>query len=98
MEQEQKFGDIWIPAEIWQIESLLLMETVLLSRIHALAQVSGCCVDNKYLAGFCNVSERYIRKMLNSLKDKNFIRQETDKYGERLLFSNFKFSIINKES
>lgn len=70
---ERDFKGIWIPREIWLSAQLSLMEKVLFVEIQSLDNERGCYAANSYFAKFFGISDRQIRNVIGSLKEKGFL-------------------------
>lgn len=71
--EKRGFKGVWIPREIWLHTGLTIQEKVMLVEIDSLDNDNGCWAQNKYFADFFGLSERRVRTIIKSLKDKGFI-------------------------
>ena len=81
---DRAFKGIWIPAEIWLSEDLSLQEKVFLAEINSLDGDDGCYASNKHFANFFNVSTVRASQVINSLKDKGYIKIKLDRKGKQI--------------
>ena len=82
---ERDFKGIWIPKEIWLSDKLSLMEKVLFVEIISLDNERGCFASNAYFADFFSMSDRQIRNLIYSLRDKGFITVTIRNSFERVI-------------
>lgn len=71
---KRKFKGIWIPAEVWESESLTLQEKVFLVEIDSLDNDNGCYANNNYFAKFFGLSTTRVSLVINNLISKGFVR------------------------
>ncbi len=67
------FKGIWIPKEIWENQSLSIIEKIFLMEIDSLDNEEGCFASNNYFANFFNISRSRCTQIIASLKDKKLI-------------------------
>ena len=73
-EQFRDFKGIWIPKSIW-FSTLSPLEQHLLAEISSMSKGElGCYASNEYLSKFLGVNERYVKKLLASLKKMGLIK------------------------
>lgn len=70
---ERNFKGIWIPKEIWENQSLSILEKVFLVEIDSLDNKDGCYASNKYFAEFFKISRSRCTQIIKSLKDQKLI-------------------------
>jgi len=70
---KRKFKGIWIPAEVWESESLTLQEKVFLVEIDSLNNESGCYANNNYFAKFFGLSTTRVSLVIGNLISKGFV-------------------------
>ena len=70
------FKGVWIPAEVWQIEDLLLIEKVFLCQIQSLCNDDGCFASNSYFAKFFGVSNSRCTQIIKKLEEQKYISVE----------------------
>ena len=70
------FKGVWIPREIWTNNELSLQEKTLITEIDSLDNDDGCFASNKYFANFMNLSERQVRRIIQSIIIKKWITSE----------------------
>lgn len=82
------FLGIWIPLELLKIKDLKHQELILLSMISNLQNEKGCYASNKYLGNILNLSKGRVSCIINSLKNRGYIRSfiNKDKGNVRRLF------------
>lgn len=73
-DQPRAFRGIWIPAEIWLDKELPLQAKCLFAEINSLDTENGCFASNEHLAEFLNVSDRQLRRLLETLRKKNLVQ------------------------
>jgi hypothetical protein len=81
------FKGVWIPAVVWNIKDLSIIEKILLVEIDSLDGVKkgGCFASNGYFAEFLNLSKSRVSEVINGLKKKHFINmslKKTTKAGQ----------------
>jgi hypothetical protein len=78
------FTGVWIPVEVFQMETLTITEKVVYGIVNALDNEEGCFASNGYLAQTLQLSERQVKNVLKTLIDyKLVVRVELN--GRRLL-------------
>lgn len=65
--QERDFKGVWIPKKIWLNKDLTMLEKVILIEIDSLDNEEHCTASNKYLAEFCQCSERKVSEAITKL-------------------------------
>ena len=73
---ERAFKGVWIPKEIWTSQKLSLQEKAILTEIDSLDNENGCFASNKYFADFMNLSERQVKRIIQSLIEKKWVKSE----------------------
>ncbi len=68
------FRGIWIPAELWLDENLTILERAIVADV---LSFKSYYKSNDRMAGFFGVTERHIRRALNSLENKNVLVRVT---------------------
>lgn len=72
--QKRDFKGIWIPKDIWIDSRLNALEKIILVEIDSLdCADAGCWASNKYLADFCQCSERAVSRAISKLIELNYI-------------------------
>lgn len=72
---ERDFKGVWIPKEIWLDIRLNALDKVILTEIDSLDQgKSGCYASNKYIADFCQCSERKVSDAITKLIKLGYIK------------------------
>jgi len=72
---DKVFKGVWIPAEIWNADSLTWMEKCLWAEISSLGnEEKPCFASNAYLAGIFHSTESSISNMISKLKSLKMIR------------------------
>lgn len=85
---ERDFKGVWIPKEIWLDERLNALDKVILTEIDSLDQgESGCYASNKYIAEFCQCSERKVTDAITKLIKLGYIRLSSFDGRTRILQS-----------
>lgn len=74
-DNKRYFKGIWIEAEIWLDKDLAPLDKIIYAEIVSLDGPKGCIASNKYLAEFCQCSERKIQDAVRLLKQKGYIVQ-----------------------
>jgi hypothetical protein len=78
------FTGVWIPVEVFQMETLTITEKVVYGIVNALDNEEGCYASNGYLAQTLQLSDRQVKNVLKSLIDFQLVvRIEVD--GRRIL-------------
>ena len=68
---------LWIPIEVIMDKSLSDKEKIIYSLIIFLSQDNGCCYcANKTISELLNITITQVSRLINSLKDKNYINIE----------------------
>nr|DAG78390.1 MAG TPA: hypothetical protein [Caudoviricetes sp.] len=68
MEQQREFKGIWIDRVIWLDERLSALDKCIFAEIDSYSlNEKGCYASNKYLAEFCQCSERQISQSVSKL-------------------------------
>ena len=63
------FTGVWIPVEVFQMETLTITEKVVYGIVNALDNEEGCYASNGYLAQTLQLSDRQVKNVLKSLID-----------------------------
>jgi hypothetical protein len=63
------FTGVWIPVEVFQLETLTITEKVVYGIVNALDNEEGCYASNGYLAQTLQLSDRQVKNVLKSLID-----------------------------
>lgn len=72
---ERDFKGVWIPKAIWLDNRLNALDKVILTEIDSLDQgESGCYASNKYIAEFCQCSERKVTDAITKLTKLGYIK------------------------
>lgn len=87
MTEPRDFKGIWIEKSIWLDKRLNALEKVVLAEIDSLDGEDGCYCSNKYLADFCQCSERKITDAINKLVKFDYIEIESFDGRRRVLRS-----------
>lgn len=99
MGRKKEFTGIWIPRDVWEDERLSVYDKVVLSVIASLARgESGCYATNKYLAEFCQFSERQVCKSIGLLTKFGYLRAENAGTVARQLFVCLSTSAANQRT
>ena len=78
------FTGVWIPVEVFQMETLTITEKVVYGIVNALDNEEGCYASNGYLAQTLQLSDRQVKNVLKTLIDFQLVvRIELD--GRRIL-------------
>lgn len=78
------FTGVWIPVEVFQMETLTITEKVVYGIVNALDNEEGCYASNGYLAQTLQLSDRQVKNVLKTLIDYQLVvRIELD--GRRIL-------------
>ncbi len=81
---QPKFTGVWIPVEVFQMETLTITEKVVYGIVNALDNEEGCYASNGYLAQTLQLSDRQVKNCLKTRIDFQLVvRVELD--GKRLL-------------
>jgi hypothetical protein len=75
-EYPREFLGVWIPREIYLDDRLSPTDKILLAELQSLDGADGCYASNKYLAGFCQTSQRSINRTLAQLAEFGLIRAD----------------------
>ena len=78
------FKGVWIPKELYLMDSLTATEKMLLAEIDSLDTGRGCYASDTYLAGFLGITVSGERKMLTRLRKAGLV--ETVSFDGRLRF------------
>lgn len=70
---ERAFKGVWIPAAIWETESLTWLEKCLLAEIDSLDRGDGCFASNAYLAMRFGKSEKHMANTISDLRKQGWI-------------------------
>ena len=78
------FTGVWIPVEVFQMDTLTITEKVVYGIVNALDNEDGCYASNGYLAQTLQLSDRQVKNVLKTLIDYQLVvRIELD--GKRIL-------------
>lgn len=78
------FTGVWIPVEVFQMETLTITEKVVYGIVNALDNEEGCYASNGYLAQTLQLSDRQVKNVLKTLIDFQLVvRIEVE--GKRIL-------------
>lgn len=78
------FTGVWIPVEVFQMDTLTVTEKVVYGIVNALDNEDGCYASNGYLAQTLQLSDRQVKNVLKTLIDYQLVvRIELD--GKRIL-------------
>lgn len=78
---------IWIPWEVWEDDRLGILDKAVFAVISSLSQgETGCYASNKYLAEFCQCSERKICSSVSLLVETGYMRLENSGGKLRKIF------------
>lgn len=78
------FTGVWIPVEVFQMETLTVTEKVVYGIVNALDNEEGCFASNGYLAQTLQLSDRQVKNVLKTLIDYQLVvRIELN--GKRIL-------------
>jgi len=78
------FTGVWIPVEVFQMDTLTITEKVVYGIVNALDNEEGCYASNGYLAQTLQLSDRQVKNVLKTLIDYQLVvRIELD--GKRIL-------------
>ena len=95
--EERDFKGVWIPAEIWLDKNLTAIEKFVFLEIDSLDNGEGCRATNKYLAEFCQCTERTITNAISRLTEIGYIYQKSFDGRKRVLGSNINKHVIAKK-
>lgn len=79
-----KFTGVWIPREVFQLESLSPTAKFVYGIVDSLDNEDGCYASNGYLAVSLGVSDRQIRSLLKELEDAKLIVR-IEREGKRII-------------
>ena len=79
-----KFTGVWIPREVFQLESLSPTAKFVYGIVDSLDNEDGCYASNGYLAVSLGLADRQIRNLLKELDDANLIIR-TEVNGHRVI-------------
>jgi hypothetical protein len=78
------FTGVWIPVEVFQMDTLTITEKVVYGIVNALDNEEGCYASNGYLAQTLQLSDRQVKNVLKTLIDYQLVvRIELE--GKRIL-------------
>jgi len=72
------FKGVWVPKEIWLNAGLTLQEKMLLVEINSF---DVCFASNAHFSEFLGLSERRVKQLLTSLRQKNYIESVEQRKG-----------------
>lgn len=84
---ERQFRGVWFSAEIWTDRRLTALEKIILLEIDSLDGDGGCYASNKYLADFCQCSERKVREAVAKLAELGLVKNAGFDGRNRILHS-----------
>ena len=67
------FTGVWIPVEVFQLETLTITEKVVYGIVNALDNEEGCFASNGYLATTLQLSDRQVKNVLKTLIDHQLV-------------------------
>lgn len=71
---EREFKGIWIAKEVWLDKRLDALDKIILAEVDSLdVEDQGCFASNKYLAEFCQCSERRVSEAISKLIKFGFV-------------------------
>jgi len=73
---EPKFTGVWIPAQVFQNQTLSITAKVVFGVLEGLDNEDGCFASNSYLSRHLGLQERQIRNVLKELQDASLIVRE----------------------
>ena len=73
-EFSRDFKGIWIDRGIWLDKRLNALEKVILAEIDSLDNGEGCYASNKYLAEFCQCTERKVSDAISKLTKLGYLK------------------------
>ncbi|NTW31593.1 MAG: helix-turn-helix domain-containing protein [Bacteroidetes bacterium] len=79
MDLNRDFKGVWVPKEIWFSKELSLQEKHLFVEIDSLDNDIGCFASNSYLGDFMGLSKQRISSLIQSLINKKYIYQLSEK-------------------
>lgn len=85
--EDRDFKGIWIPKEVWTDSNLTFLEKAILMEIDSLDNGEGCYATNKYLADFCQCSERKVSDAIFKLSDYGVVIVEYNDNRQRRIYS-----------
>lgn len=90
------FKGIWIPSHYWLDENLTIQEMLFLAEIDSLdIDEKGCFASNKHFSDFFGLTPQRCSQVINSLKDKNYIRIEMT-FGKEKQVEKRTIRVLNK--
>jgi hypothetical protein len=72
---EPKFTGVWIPAGVFQTQTISLTAKVVYGVVDALDNEEGCFASNAYLSRHLGLSVRQLQTILSELEDARLIRR-----------------------
>lgn len=82
------FKGVWIPRVVWLDERLNMLEKGILAEIDSLDMSdSGCFASNKYIADFCQCSERTVTSAISKMVELGYLESKLSNGGQRILRS-----------
>jgi len=72
-DESRNFKGIWIPASLYKNKELSWNEKILLLEIDSLSKNGICYANNQHFANMLGVSKRQVERLLESLKQANYI-------------------------
>ena len=72
---QRDFKGVWIPRQVWLDARLNALDKIVLVEIDSLDNgEKGCYASNKYLAEFCQCSERQVSRAISKLAECGYIK------------------------
>lgn len=87
---DREFKGVWIPSSIYLNKDLTPIDKFLFAEIDSFTNIeggNGCFASNKFLADFCNCSERKISDSVSKLISMGLVEQVSFNGRERVLRS-----------
>ncbi len=98
-DNQRDFKGVWIPRKVWLDEELSALDKVILTEIDSLDMgEDGCWASNKYIADFCQCTERTVSAAISKLIDRGYVYLESFDGRKRVLRSRVeKFSMQSRK-
>ena len=93
----RNFKGVWIPKELFLAPNLNWQEKILLTEINSLDGEDGCFASNQYFSDFLGLGLNAVSDMIGKLKKLDYIYQELTHSNVRVLKSNLKVIIKQKQ-
>ena len=88
--ENRDFKGVWIPAEVWLDTRINAIEKIILTEIDSLdSGEKGCWASNKYIAEFCQCSERTVSAAISKLTKLGYLYVQSFDGRQRELKSKF---------